>query len=432
LATLMGTSLWLDTCGDDLTPRSPLPGDRTADVAIVGAGYTGLWTAHHLLHHDPSLRVAILEREIAGWGASGRNGGWCSALFPGRDPSGAMRKALEATVDEVGSWCADHDVDYVKGGTLTLARGAAQATRLRDSDGWLSDTAARGRIRAEGLDGAVFDPDCAALHPAKLVRALAHEVVAQGAELFEHTAALDLQPGIVTTSHGRVRADVVVQATEGYTCELPGQRRSIAPVRSLVIATETLEAGIWDAIGWRGHETLADDRHLIVYAQRTADDRIVLGGRGAPYRFGSRTDGEIGYGATHAALERILHELFPQTSAVTITHRWGGVLGVPRDWMPSVRFDRSSGLGQAGGYVGDGVACAALAGATLADLILRRDTALTRLPWVGHRSRRWEPEPFRWLGISAMTAAMSAADRAEQRTGRPSRRAKALSRLIGK
>ncbi|HEX3897666.1 MAG TPA: FAD-dependent oxidoreductase [Mycobacteriales bacterium] len=425
-------SFWLDNCGDDLTPRAPLPGDRDADVAIVGAGYTGLWTAHQLLRYEPSLHVVVLEREYAGWGASGRNGGWCSALFPGHDPTGEMRKALERTVDEVGAWCAEHDVDFVKGGTLTLARGSAQTTRLRGTAGWLADSATRERIRVTGVEGAVFDPHCAALHPAKLVRALAHEVVAQGAELYEQTAVLDLQPGLVTTSRGSVRAAIVVQATEGYSCELPGRRRSIAPVRSLVIATEALDAGFWDEIGWSGRETLADDRHLIIYAQRTADDRIVLGGRGAPYRFGSRTDGDTGYAATHAALERTLRELFPQASGAAITHRWGGVLGVPRDWMPSVRFDRSTGLGEAGGYVGDGVASAALAGATLTDLILDHDTELTRLPWVGHRSRRWEPEPLRWLGVSMMAAAMSAADRAEQRTGRPSKLAKTVSRLIGK
>ncbi|HWA68150.1 MAG TPA: FAD-dependent oxidoreductase [Mycobacteriales bacterium] len=425
-------SLWLDTCGEDLTPRPQLPGDRSADVAIVGAGYTGLWTAHHLLRREPSLRVAVIEREIAGWGASGRNGGWCSALFPGRDPSGAMRRALVRVVDEIGAWCREHDVPYAKGGTLTLARGAAQTHRLGDRDGWLSQDATRARVRVAGASGAVFDPDCAAIHPGMLVRRLAQAVEAQGGEIFEHTAVLDVRPGALVTPHATVRAEVVVQATEGYSCELPGQRRRLAPVRSLVIATEPLPAPVWEEIGWAGRETLTDDRHLIVYAQRSHDDRIVLGGRGAPYRFGSRTDGEVGYARTHAALQRTMQELFPQAAAAAVTHRWGGVLGVPRDWMPSVRFDPVSGIARAGGYVGDGVACSALAGETLADLILGRDTDLTRLPWVGHRSPDWEPEPLRWLGICAMTAAMAAADRAERRTGRSSAVAAGLSRLIGK
>jgi glycine/D-amino acid oxidase-like deaminating enzyme len=434
-------SLWLETSGDDLSPRPALPGDRSYDVAVVGAGYTGLWTAHHLLRHDPSLRVAVLERETAGWGASGRNGGWCSALFPvswerltrhhGSDAAARMLATLRATVDAVGAWCASNDVDFVKGGTLTLARGAAQLARLRSSEGWLDSDAARARVGAVGVDGGVFDPQCAALHPGKLVRRLARAVESQGASLFEQTPVTRISPGRVTTTHGDISAEVIVRATEGYTCELAGLRRALAPVRSLVIATEPLPASIWQAIGWDGRETLADERHLIIYAQRTADDRIVLGGRGAPYRFGSRTDGDAGYARTHAGLEATLHELFPQTRSAEITHRWGGVLGVPRDWMPSVRFDRRSGLAQAGGYVGDGVACAALAGRTLADLILGRDTDRTRLPWVGHRSRSWEPEPVRWVGIRGMTALMASADAAEARTGRPSRRAALVSRLIG-
>jgi glycine/D-amino acid oxidase-like deaminating enzyme len=433
-------SLWLETCGDDLTPRPSLPGDRTADVAIVGAGFTGLWAAHHLLRHDPSLRVVVLEREVAGWGASGRNGGWCSALFPvswsrlaaryGDDAARRMRDTLRDTVAGIGTWCASQDVDFVQGGTLTVARGAAQVARLRGAADWLTGDMVSERVRVRDADGGIFDPDCAAIHPAKLVRRLARLVETQGAVIFEGTGVLRIAPGQVLTTSGTVRAEVVLRATEGYTCELPGLRRALAPVRSLVIATEPLPAEVWQEIGWQGRETLGDERHLIIYAQRTRDDRIVLGGRGAPYRFGSKTRGDAGYGRTHAALERVLHELFPVTRGARITHRWGGVLGVPRDWMPSVGLDVGSGIGWAGGYVGDGVACAALAGRTLADLVLRRDTDRSRLPWVGHRSRLWEPEPLRWLGIQAMTALMASADHAEQRTGRPAKRAALLERVI--
>ncbi|HWC34751.1 MAG TPA: FAD-dependent oxidoreductase [Mycobacteriales bacterium] len=433
--------LWLDTCGDDLSPRPALPGDRDADIAIVGAGYTGLWTAHHLLRHDPTLRVVVLERETAGWGASGRNGGWCSALFPtswhrlgqrhGTDAAQRMRAVLRRTVGDVGDWCGEHGVDFVRGGTLTLARGSAQVARLHRNEGWLTATEAQNRVHATNVDGGVFDPHCAALHPAKLVRALARTVESQGGVIFEQTAVQSLMSGRVQTSVGAVRADVVVQATEGYTCELPGQRRSLAPIRSLVIATAPLPSQLWDEIGWDGRETLADDRHVVVYAQRSADDRIVLGGRGAPYRFRSGTGGTAGYAKTHAALEAVLHELFPGTVGLPLTHRWGGVLGAPRDWMPSVRFDAHRRVAAAGGYVGDGVACAALAGSTLADLILQRATDDTTLPWVGHRSPRWEPEPFRWAGISALNAVMASADRGERRTGKPSRRAAAVQGLIG-
>jgi glycine/D-amino acid oxidase-like deaminating enzyme len=440
-------SLWLESCGDDLTPRASLPGDTAADVAIVGAGYTGLWTAHHLLRHDPTLRVVIVEREVAGWGASGRNGGWCSALFPasfervarqhGVDAAHRLRATLQRTVDEIGEWCTANDIDahFAKGGTLTLARGAAQAGRLHEQlqpgDQWLAADVARQRVAASDILGAKFTPDCAAIHPARLARGLARVVESQGARIHERTPAHSIRDRRVSTDHGTIRADVVIRATEGYTADLPAHHRLLAPIWSLIIATEPLGDATWQTIGWRHRETLADDRHLIIYAQRTADDRIVFGGRGAPYQFGSATSGTAGHRATYAALAHALHELLPQAAAARITHRWGGVIGVPRDWMPSVSYDRDSGMAWAGGYVGDGVACSALAGRTLADLILGRDTDRTTLPWVNHAWKKWEPEPLRWVGIRGMTALMSSADRAEARTGRPARRAALLERLTG-
>ena len=255
---------------------------------------------------------------------------------------------------------------------------------------------------ATEVRGALYTPHCAALHPAKLARGLADLVEARGVRLFEQTRVLALEPGRAVTAAGTVTADVVIRATEGYTPALPGHRRAVAPLYSLMIATEPLPAWFFERVGWRSRETLTDGRHLIIYAQRTADDRIALGGRGAPYPYGSRlrpeaeNDQEV-----FSALHRTLLEMFPGASGAAITHTWGGPLGVPRDWHASVGLDRSTGIGWAGGYVGDGVAAANLAGRTLADLILRRDTDRARLPWVGHRSRRWEPEPIRWLGINA-------------------------------
>jgi glycine/D-amino acid oxidase-like deaminating enzyme len=425
-------------------------------VAIVGAGFTGLWTAYYLSLLDPGLRIAVVEREIAGFGASGRNGGWCSALFPAslarvarlysRDAAHALHTELRHSVDEVGRAAAAEglDVHFAKGGTLTLATGPAQLARLRDEvaaedpwaahepSRWLSADEAAERLRSPGVLGAVLDPDCAALHPGRLVRGLARVVERRGVRLYEHTPVRTIRRGVLDTPRGRLRAGIVVRATEAFTSELPGQRRLLAPIYSLVIATEPLPAAFWDAVGWRGRETVTDGRRLLVYAQRTADDRIVFGGRGAPYHAGSRI--KPGYDqdpAVFAALERALHALLPGTADARITHRWGGPLGVSRDWFPSVGLDRATGLAWAGGYVGDGVATANLAGRTLADLITGQDTALTRLPWVGHQWRRWEPEPLRWLGINAARAAMASADAVEARTGRPAARGAVLARLLG-
>ncbi|MDQ3660656.1 MAG: FAD-binding oxidoreductase [Actinomycetota bacterium] len=450
-------SLWLDNCGDDLTPRPSLPGDREADVCIVGAGYTGLWTAYYLLKADPSLRVVVLEKEIAGHGASGRNGGWCSALFAaprdklahtgGRGAALAMQRAMFETVDEVGRVVRAEGIDahFTKGGTLTAATTRAHVPRLKaeiaeerrwgfseDDYRWLSAAQLSSRVLIEGSLGAAFTPHCAALHPARLSRGLARSVEGRGATIHELTAVRSIDNGLAMTNEGRVKAEVVVRATEGYTVSLEGLKRTLLPIYSLMIATEPLPSSFWDEVGWARRETVTDARHLIIYAQRTADDRIAIGGRGAPYHFGSDVrDSYERVPGVFSELQRVLVALWPGARDAAITHKWGGPLGVPRDWFSSVGYDRGSGLAWAGGYVGDGVATANLAGRTLADLILGRDTDLTKLPWVGHRSPLWEPEPLRWLGTNLALQVMASADRAELRSGRPARRAAAVARLTG-
>ena len=450
-------SLWQHTAQEAISPRSPMPGDGEADVAIVGAGYTGLWTAYYLKQLDPSLRIALVEREFAGFGASGRNGGWCSALFPlassalarrhGVDGAVAMRRAMHDAVVEVGRVADTEgiDVHYARGGTVMLARNDAQLARAReivederrvtgDVEGLelLSKGEAEEIARATRVQGGTYTPHCAAVHPLRLVRGLAATVESRGVSIFERTTAAEIRPGAVVTDHGTLRADVVVRATEGYTATLAGERRRLVPLYSLMIATEPLSADAWEEIGLRRRETFADLRHMRIYGQRTADDRFAFGGRGAPYHFRSRTDPAFdSVQRVHSGLRDVLVDLFPVVKDYAVTHEWGGALGVPRDWYASVGFDRSSGLAWAGGYVGDGVSTTNLAGRTLARLITGNESELTRLPWVGHRSRRWEPEPLRWLGVNGGRLLMTTADRAEARTGKPAKRAKAFARMIG-
>jgi glycine/D-amino acid oxidase-like deaminating enzyme len=448
--------LWHETADDDFTPRPPLPGDRDADVAIVGAGFTGLWTALYLARHDPSLRIAVVEAETAGFGASGRNGGWASALFPAshakvakrstREGAVAQHAAMRASVDEVLRAADEEHIDAraAKGGNVVLARSEVQLRRARDevaeARSWgvgedslrlLGATEATEVLAGSRVLGATYTPDCAAIHPARLVRGLADAVVRRGVDLYEQTPATEIAPGRVVTRHGIVRAERVIRATEGYTTTLEGQRRRLVPVYSLIIATEPLPAPMWERIGLRRRETFSDHRHLIIYGQRTADDRLVFGGRGAPYHFGSRIKPSYDrVPRVFSALEATLVDLFPVVKDCAITHRWGGALGIARDWTASVGLDRGTGLGWAGGYVGDGVTTTNLAGRTLADLVLGRDTELTHLPWVDHHSRAWEPEPLRWLGINAGLRAMTWADREEDLTGRPSTIARLVSPLI--
>ncbi|MGE5291499.1 MAG: NAD(P)/FAD-dependent oxidoreductase [Micromonosporaceae bacterium] len=450
-------SFWHATVPDSLRPGPSLSGDIDVDVAIAGGGYTGLWTAYYLRKADPRLRIAVVEGEIAGFGASGRNGGWCSALFPtslrklarmaGRPAAIAMHRAMQETVDEVGRVVAAEGIDchWAKGGTVQLARSQPQLERARaevaearefgfgeEDLRLLSAGEASAMLAATGTTGGTYTPHCAAIHPARLARGLAGTVRRLGVELYEKTPVTSIEPGRMRTVSGTVRAEHVIRATEGFTPGLPGLRRAIAPVYSLMIATEPLPQRIWDHIGLQYRATFGDYRHVIIYGQRTADGRLAFGGRGAPYHLGSRIRPEFDREpAVFAALRRALAELFPVLGDAEVTHTWGGPLGVPRDWCASAGFDRASGLGWAGGYVGDGVGTTNLAGRTLADLILGRDTHLVTLPWVNHRSRPWEAEPLRWLGANAALRVMALADAAEAASGRPARSAALVSRLTG-
>ncbi len=445
--------LWWDGAAP-LSTRPELSGDETVDVCIVGAGYTGLWTAYHLLLADPGLAVLVVEAEHVGFGASGRNGGWVSALYPvgpqtlarrhGEAATRDLLAALRESVDEVGAATSAEGIDagFVKGGTVVVARGPAQVTRARaevahsahwgTGTAWLDAAEAATRLAAHGVDGATFNPHCARVHPFRLAHGLAAAVERHGGRIVERSRVTALRPGRVDVAGGSVRASHVIRATEAWSARLPGLRRSVAPVYSLVVATEQLPRDVWDRVGLERRETFSEHRHLVVYGQRSTDDRLVFGGRGAPYHFGSAIAPGFDHDRTvFDGLRRSLRALLPGLGGARFTHAWGGPLGIPRDWHPGVRYDPMTRMGSAGGYVGDGVALSHLAGRTLAEQVTGRHTALSSLPWVQHVARPWEPEPLRWLGVNAGLRAAGLADREEALTGRPARLGRALGALTG-
>jgi glycine/D-amino acid oxidase-like deaminating enzyme len=450
---------WWHSVGGAPPPRPPLDGRIEADVAIVGGGYTGLWTAYYLKRADPSLQVTVLEAERVGFGASGRNGGWVSGFFsgpprvyPAMGSSGlgfqALQREMFATVDEVARFLAEQgaDADFYKGGHVSVALNDAQAQRVRAQ---VHDAHSRGlgegdlcvldgealaqRLRIQGALGGSFSPHVARVHPVKLLLALAQAAQRLGVAVYERSPVGEIGAHRVRTPAGAVRARWIVRATEGYTASLPGLRRLLAPVNSSMIITEPLPDDAWREIGWEGAEVLSDAASAYCYAQRTADGRIAIGGRGVPYRFASRTAGAGETPArTIAALQRKLCAMFPAAAPVALDHAWSGVLGVARDWGVSVAADRRAGIAWAGGYVGEGVAAANLAGRTLCDLVLERRSELVRLPWVGRAPARWEPEPLRWAEINGLYALYRRADARERRSGRRSRLADALDRVAGR
>ncbi len=434
----------------------------TFDVAIVGAGYTGLWSSVLLAEMRPDLAILVIDASEPGFGASGRNGGWCSGLFPvdieslghrhGHGAALAMQRAAIDTVDDIGRWIARHsiDCDWAKSGTLTVATNSVQETRLRDeieaqhrqgldeSDvRWIDRDTLADRVKVAGARGASYSPHCAAIHPLKLVNGLVDRARALGVGFVSGftVEAID-STGVSGRTKDRplhVKANWVVRATEGYTPRLRGAGRDVIPLYSYMVATEPLPDDSWRDIGWGARETLAEGRLMVTYAQRTADGRIAFGGRGAGYRYASRINGR--FDTDQSVARRIvatLHELFPATRDARITHHWGGPLAVPRDWHPAVTIDHSTRRITAGGYVGDGVAMSHLAGRTVAAAIAGIDSPDLRLAFVNHRGRRWEPEPLRWIGVNAGLRLPVIADAVEARSGRPAKRlGKMIDRLLG-
>ncbi|CAG9262820.1 NAD(P)/FAD-dependent oxidoreductase [Paraburkholderia unamae] len=436
--------------------RDTLEREAQADVVIVGAGYTGLWTAYYLLKAQPSLNVVLLERETVGFGASGRNGGWASAIFPislervahmySHAAALHLQAAMNETVSEIGRVLdlEGIDADYAKQGFLSLARSQPQFDRIQASvdasvrfglpDQWrtLDAKQASTRIGARHVLGGLYTEHCALIHPGKLVRGLAAVVETMGARIFEKTAALRIAPGKVSTAHGGVTARTVVRATEAFSCQLPDSSRSVIPLYSLVLATEPLPQALRQRLGLDHRLAFNDMRHLRVYGQVTAEGRLVFGGRGAPYRFGSRMAPEDDLvDKVHANIHAAMLEFFPDLAAARITHRWGGALGVSRDWCPTVSMDKDARIAWAGNYVGDGVATSNLAGRILRNLILDRDEEINLLPVVNHRSPAWEPEPFRWIGVNGGLTAAGFSDFEERVTRQPSRTARVLEKLTG-
>ena len=456
-------SLWWSQLTSPVTHRRSLETHIDVDVCIVGGGYTGLWTARELKRRDPSLRIAVVEKTVCGFGASGRNGGWVSALFPvsdeqisrnfGAEALNHQRSMLQNSVKNLGdSLIADGiDANFRHGGTLTFARSEVQASRLQnaveaahqsgsstDDLMWLNKEQARERGHLHGSLGATFSPHCARVHPAKLARGLSDVCEALGVEIFENSTVTRIVPKTrrsqpeVITPQGSIHAEFVIRATEGFTSTFSGERRTVAPIYSLMIASEPQSEEFWSEVGFSKYETFADDRHLIIYGQRTDDNRIAFGGRGSPYHFGSTIEERFDCNQkVFDELGTTLRELFPTLSG-EISHQWGGPLGMPRDLMPSVALDFGTGIGSAGGYTGDGVTLSYVAGNALADLITKpaMTTEFTRLPFVQHHSKKWEMEPFRWLGVNTGLALAKRADHVENKKGSVSKASSLLGRLL--
>ena len=457
IATHDNGSFWFDSLESLPEPQKPLSLPKAIDVAIIGAGYTGLWTAYYLKQRRPDFNIAIFEAVTVGFGASGRNGGWCMGLAMGveellakpqtRQVGVQVLRAMHDTVDEVGRVCQAENIDchYQKGGTLSVATLPFRVKPMQervarfhemgfseDDYRWLPANEAKDRINCATNYGASYTPHCAAIHPARLVKGLAESVRGLGVVIHEMTPVTGYEPGRIHTDVGSIDASIVLRTTEGYTESLSNQRRQVLPLYSMMVATEPLPQGTWEDIGLHRRETFGDGRRVVIYGQRTLDDRLAFGGRGS-YYFGSKRKARVlPNDPMLDIVEKNLRDFFPALGDVAITHRWGGLMGVTRNWRPCVSFDRHTGLGSAGGYVGEGVAASNLAGRVLCELVSGGTSDLARLPWVGDWAKRWQPEPMRWAGARAIRFIGDLADRTERSSNAPSKLWGGLfDRLVG-
>jgi glycine/D-amino acid oxidase-like deaminating enzyme len=440
-------SYWLETSGDDLTPRPPLDGSIDVDVAILGAGFSGLWTAYYLLKKAPGLKIAIVEKEIAGFGASGRNGAWCTSQFPtsleslsekyGKSTAVAVNAAMIETVNEIGRVAEAEglDIQWRRGGAMIVARGpqqlpsvdhearVARELGLESRIRRLNKEETDARVRIAGALASLYSPDTAVIHPGRLARGLARVVERMGATIYEQTAVTDFSGGadpVLNTARGDVRAKTIVLCGEGYLSQLSKTKRQVLPVYSLITLTEPLSASDWAEIGWQGSECIESCRYSVEYLSKTADGRILFGGRGSPYRFGSVIKDDYDRDPKLIArLQEGVRTWFPRVKDVKFTHSWGGPLGWARDYMPTMRYDKTTNIATARGYTGNGVATANLAARVIADLMLEIESPITHLPPANHRSRNWEPEPFRFLGARYVLRSYNKIDRESERTGIP-------------
>ena len=428
-------SLWAANSTQSVKEFTP---DSSYDVAIIGGGFSGLWSAFHLKKLNPALSIAIFEARHCGYGASGRNGGWASSDYPvyrstlekryGAETTQRLMDSLTGAIDELGEIAetiapAAH---FVKSGTLMFARNQAQERRLRanedDMHEWKSAQELNELIRISQSRGGLFNSQSATVNPMGFIDGLVQFLIGQGVQIFEGVFATRVDGGVLANS-ASVSAPVVIQATEVFS----EPRRNFIPLYSLMVATEPLSEEMWRSIGNDSRFTFAEGSHLINYAQRTSDNRIAIGGRGATYPFGSRlASDKENTTQVHEHLRKLVQQWFPVLKDVRFTHSWGGAVAITRDWEPYVQFDPNSGFGRLGGYAGDGVTMSYLAAKIIANLIEKTSNPVTQLHFVNRQLRMWEPEPLRYIAVNSLVKLSGVADTEEKITSRPS----VVSRII--
>jgi len=428
-------SYWMTT--RDYSPGAALQGDIDVDVAIIGGGFTGLSSAYHIKKAEPNLKVALMESEVIGFGASGRNGGFNMTLFGLTLSITALRfskqKAREAqlymerAVDYLRDLVAELgiDCDYEHPGFLRVATSEKYKKRILhemelahklglEGIEWLDEAQTQEQVKSPLYIGAWWEPRCGILNPAKLAWGWADVIRPLGVEIYENSPVAEIvrENGKVRldTPNGRVRADKVVMATNAWSHFFKELRRKQVPVWTHIVMTEPLTEKHFKEIGWQNRQGIEDARNLVHYYRLTADNRLVMGGRDVSLSYGQDMDQDLNP-VTFEGLKEDVRELFPALNDIQFTHQWGGPVSVPLDMAPAIGFAGDKNVVYSLGTVGHGVSMTQLNGLTIADLILEKKTDLTDVFFVNRRTIPWPPEPLKNLAIKAIRGYMQWEDR---------------------
>ena len=448
--------LWRD--GIDSLSLPALSSDLDCDVAIIGGGFSGLWSAFHLLHLDSSLSIAVFESEEIGFGASGRNGGWVSAdypvdlatlarRYPTKDVQG-FAELLSKGVDEIGEIAREiaPRARFRKSGSLSFATHELQLQRLRESidqrHQLLTREETQSKVAIPSAIGGLFTENCATVNPRGLLLDLAGYLQSRGVMIFERSFATHYDDGPPSNDGGlwvndfRVSARWKILAMEAFT---PKSREQI-PLYSLMIATRPLSSEEQAALQWTPGLAIAEATNNVNYAQFSADFRIALGGRGARYPFAGHLDRALESDTrTHRNLSEMIHKWFPQLggsdqhSSIDVTHHWGGPIAIRRNWESRICVDHRKGLARLGGYVGDGLTMSFVAARAVAEEIVTGENPLAEMPISTDcsKAKKWPIEPFRYIGANALISSIARLDESEE-AGRQSPTGRFLKRLIGR
>lgn len=414
-------SFWLETAGE-FKPQPKLKGEEKVDIAIIGGGFTGLSTAYHLKKNEPSINVAIIESQICGYGASGRNAGFGMTLFGltftltalrfGKEKALQAHRYMEKAVDYLSEFITGNkiDCDYERPGFLRVATSKAYVKRITheiklmhslgiEGIEWISRDEVRREVNSPLYLGAWWEPRCVLINPAKLSWGMRKLNLELGVKIFEFSPVIEVRRTAskftIKTDEGELEAEKILFATNAFSHLFPQLKRKQVPAFTYIVLTEPLDDKFFEEVGWRKRQGIEDARNLVHYYRLTKDNRLLMGGGDVGVGFGKNMNYDENERIFND-LKNYVRKVFPILKNVKFTHQWGGPVSVPVDMAPAIGKIGDERAYYSLGCVGHGVSLTNLNGKLLADLLLGKKSELTGMFFINRKTIPWPPEPLRF------------------------------------